>query len=171
MGAQDAPSRRARRAHRRPNTAIGGFQDHLRRLAGAGHHGGQPIDVIDDANGLETFACLGHPDQHRPPAMQIHTDELPTLVLFAHKGPPSRADATTVRIAHESTRSEARSYHIKPLRWVAFSGAMSLGRCSPIRSVLPARRACPGGAPPGFWPCSGWFGAEPEQAGADSPGA
>jgi hypothetical protein len=62
---------------------------HLRRLAGTRHHFAQHVTVVENPYRLQMFAGLGHPHQHRAATMQIHTDKLPTLIEFAHKGPPS----------------------------------------------------------------------------------
>ena len=51
-----------------------------------GHHRGQPLSVIENAHGLQMLTGLGHPHDHRPPAMQINTDDLLSCVLFAHRG-------------------------------------------------------------------------------------
>jgi len=70
----------------RPIPAIRGFQHHLRVLPGAGHHRGQLLAIVDDADRLQPLARLGHPHQHRTAPMQIHADILPTVIVFAHRG-------------------------------------------------------------------------------------
>ena len=52
----------------------------------------------------------GHPDDHRPPPMQIDSHELLTRIGFAHKGPPSSNGrehppvSTHLRESHEERR-------------------------------------------------------------------
>ena len=90
--------KRVRQMHRRAELGerIGGpippvsrLQHHLRRLAGTRHHLRQHATVVENPYRLQMFAGLAHPHQHRAATMQIHTDKLPTLIQFAHKGPPS----------------------------------------------------------------------------------
>jgi hypothetical protein len=73
----------------RPIPAIGRFQHHLRVFPGAGHHRRQLLAIVDDPHRLQRLPGLGHPHQHRATPMQIHPHVLPTVVVFAHKGPPS----------------------------------------------------------------------------------
>ncbi len=57
---------------------------------------------------LQMFAGLAHPHQHRPTSMQIHTDKLPTLIEFAHRGLLRRNNVSTpsmhARDGHEERR-------------------------------------------------------------------
>ena len=72
---------------RGPVPAVAGFQHHLRRLAGSGHHFPQVLRIIRDPYRLQPFSSLGHPHQHRPASVQIETDDLPSRVGFAHRHP------------------------------------------------------------------------------------
>jgi hypothetical protein len=86
---------RVRQVHRRPQLgegvrgpvpAVGRFQHHLGCFAGAGHDLAQVLRVVADPGGLEYLTGVGHPNQHRPPAVQIHSHDLPALVCSAHWG-------------------------------------------------------------------------------------
>jgi len=66
--------------------AVGGLQHHLWRLPRAGQHLAQVLRVVREPDRLQQVAGLAHPHQHRPSPMQIHPDEPPTLVQFAHRG-------------------------------------------------------------------------------------
>ena len=54
---------------------------------------------------------LGHPHQHRPAPMQIHPDDLPTLVRFAHRGLLESMDVSTPSMSRESRGAEAPLLH------------------------------------------------------------
>ena len=53
--------------------------------------GGQPGRAVGDPRGGQLLAVLGHPDQHRPAAVQVHAHELRAVARF-HKGPPIVVD-------------------------------------------------------------------------------
>ena len=69
---------------RSPVPAVSGLQDHLGCLTGAGHHLPQVLAVVGDPHRLQKLAGVGHPHQHRPAPVQIHSDDLPSLVCSAH---------------------------------------------------------------------------------------
>jgi hypothetical protein len=55
-------------------------------LTGAGHDRSQIVRIIGDPNGLQMLAGLSHPYQHRPASVQIHPDDLLSLVSSTHRG-------------------------------------------------------------------------------------
>ena len=96
---------------RGPVPAVRRFQHHLRRLAGAGHHLPQVLRVVGDPHRLQPLAGLGHPHQHRPAPMQIHPDDLPSRVCFAHRGLLESMDVSTPSMSRESRGAEAPLLH------------------------------------------------------------
>ena len=91
-----------------PVPPVGRLEHHLRRLAGTGHHLSQHVTVVENPYRLQMFAGLAHPHQHRAASMQIHTDKLPTLIEFAHRGLLRRNNMSTpsmrARDGHEERR-------------------------------------------------------------------
>ena len=82
-----------------PVPSVGRLEHHLRRLAGTGHHLSQHVTVVENPYRLQMFAGLAHPHQHRAASMQIHTDKLPTLIEFAHRGLLRRNNVSTPKHA------------------------------------------------------------------------
>ena len=76
---------------RRPVPAVAGLQHHLGVQARPGDLRGQPRRAVGDPRRAELLAILGHPDQHRPAAVQVHAHDLRAVVRF-HKGPPIVVD-------------------------------------------------------------------------------
>src|SRR6476660_8304869 len=70
---------------RGPVPAVRCLQNHLGCLAGAGHHLGQVPRIVGDPHRLQMLAGFGHAYQHRSASMQIHADDLSSLVCFAHR--------------------------------------------------------------------------------------
>src|SRR6476661_8550542 len=82
-----------------PVPPVGRLPHHLRRLAGTRHHLSQHVTVVENPYRFQMFAGLAHPHQHRAASMQIHTDKLPTLIEFAHRGLLRRNNVSTPSIA------------------------------------------------------------------------
>jgi hypothetical protein len=74
-----------------PVPAVAGLQHHPRVLARSRDLRRQPLRAVGDPGGGQLLAVFGHPDQHRPAAVQVHAHDLRAVVRF-HQGPPIVVD-------------------------------------------------------------------------------
>jgi hypothetical protein len=89
----------------RPVPAVGRLDDDPRTRTSLRDLRGEDLPVIGEPHRLQTLTLLGHPHHHRAIAVQIKTNNLPSVVAFAHRGLLRHWDMSTPSIRRGPTRS------------------------------------------------------------------
>ena len=136
---------------RRPVPAVAGLQHHLGVQARPPDLRRQPRRAVGDPRRAELLAVLGHPDQYRPAAVQVHAHDLRAVVRF-HKGPPIVVDDVDTP-EHEPSGQlrgaggPAPSWHQEPWARQPTTRSMHIGgyftqvgkESAALRDALPVR--------------------------------